>query len=343
MASTASPVYFELSWSILSTICIGNVLFGFLVCGITSFTPLAAVVMISSAAGAIADGVCFYANYGDHPAMNRAVASVFCDIFWVTQEAGLLFYSYIILKRVLRGARWRVFASTFWTGVIGIIVTRIAIAVFRVRSILTDPNDMPLLHTINYLHIAYFGLMAILECVGAYFLLAVFTSARASSVQIALNVGFFRYLSRSTEGRVAILAVQGIFRAVTHSIKTPGQTAENIASQLDRFAYTLFCLFPMVLYIDLLASKLVFTDQKYPSSQSRHGPPSQRFTSTKDEFAAGRGENVVEFHGGAPKTHRSDSQENIFKAGSSAEASIDLEEMDVKGNVIKKTVEFRVV
>lgn len=95
--------------------------------------------------------------------------------------------------------------------------------------------------------------------------------------------------------------------------------------------------------IDLLASKLVFTDQKYPSSQSRHGPGSQRFTSQKDEFAAGRGEHVVEFHGGTRTTQRRDSQENILKAGSTAEASIDLEEMDVKGNVIRKTVEFKIV
>jgi hypothetical protein len=52
------------------------------------------------------------------------------------QEAGLLFYSYIILKRILRGLRWRVFASLFWTGIAGIIMVRIVIIVFRVRSIL---------------------------------------------------------------------------------------------------------------------------------------------------------------------------------------------------------------
>ncbi|KAF7556051.1 hypothetical protein G7Z17_g1742 [Cylindrodendrum hubeiense] len=306
MASDASAVFFELSWSILSTICMANVLFGFLVCSITSFTPLAAVPMISSAAGAIADGLCFYSNYGTRPDMNRAVSSVFADIFWVIQETGLLFYSYIILKRVLRGARWRIFASIFWAGITGIVVTRIVISVYRVRSILG--HDESLQHIINYLHIAYFGLMAVLECTGAYFLIIVFTSARASSVQISLNVGFFRYLSRSTEGRVAILAIQGVFRAITHSLKTPGQSAENLASQLDRFAYALFCLFPVVLYIDLLASKLIFTDQKYPSSQSRPGLGSQprQFTSTqKDEFAGGRGEHVVEFHGGVSKTHRS--------------------------------------
>ncbi|KAH6980708.1 hypothetical protein BKA56DRAFT_486363 [Ilyonectria sp. MPI-CAGE-AT-0026] len=340
-AADANAVFFELSWSILCTICIGNVFFGLLVCSITNFTPLAAVPILSSAAGAVANGLCFYSNYGVHPDINRAVSSVFADMFWVMQETGLLFYSYIILKRVLRGGRWQVFVACFWTGITGILVTRVVISVFRVRSIMS--HDEALQHIVNYLHIAYFGLLAILECIGAYFLITVFTSARASSVQIALNVGFFRYLSRSTEGRVAILALQGIFRAITHSIKTPGQSAENLASQLDRFAYALFCLFPVVLYIDLLASKLVFTEQKYPSSQSqpRVGSQPRQFTSTqKDEFAGGRGEHVVEFHGGVSKTHRSDSQENIFK---SQEPSIDLEELDVKGNGIKKTVEFRVV
>ncbi|KAK7413164.1 hypothetical protein QQX98_007943 [Neonectria punicea] len=328
-AADANAVFFELSWSILSTICMANVLFGLLVCSITSFTPLAAVPILSSAAGAIADGLCFYSNYGTHPDINRAVSSVFADLFWVLQETGLLFYSYIILKRVLRGVRWRVFASLFWAGISGIVITRVIISVFRVRSVMS--HDESIQHIINYLHIAYFGLMAILECIGAYFLIVVFTDARASSMQIALNVGFFRYLSRSTEGRVALLAVVGVLRAITHSLKTPGQSAENLASQLDR--------------IDLLASKLIFTDHKYPSSHSRPGQESQpgRFTSTqKDGFAAGRGEHVVEFHGGASKTHRSDSQENIFKHGS-GEPSIDLEELDAKGNGITKTVEFRVV
>lgn len=161
------------------------------------------------------------------------------------QEAGLLFYSYMILKRVLRGVRWRVFSSVFWAGIAGIIIARIAIIAFRVRSVLEGNED--LLRTINFIHIAYFGLMALLECLSAYFLIVLFTSAQATSLQIALNVGLFRYLSRSTEARVAILAVQGIFRAITHSFKTAGQTAENLATQLDRFTYAVFCLFPMVL------------------------------------------------------------------------------------------------
>ncbi|EGU86615.1 hypothetical protein FOQG_19218 [Fusarium oxysporum f. sp. raphani 54005] len=339
-------VFFELSWSILCTICIGNVFLGCLVCGITNWTLLAAVPMLSSAAGAIANGLCYYVYYEKHPPKSTAVASVFSDIFWLLQEAGLLFYSYIILKRVLQGARWRVFSSLFWTGIAGVIIVRIIIIVFRVRSILNGNND--LLATINHIHIAYFGLIAMLECLSAYFLLVLFTSARASSVEIARNGGLFQYLSRSTEARVALLALQGTFRAITHSFKTAGQTAENIATQLDRFTYALFCLYSMVLYIDLLSSKLKFNiTQYYPYSRDRHVHQNcqpGRFTSTqKDDFVSNRTEHVVGVNGGTSKT-RNDSTDHIIEGGSSeTDGSINLQDMDLKGNVIKKTVEFRVV
>ncbi|RKK56960.1 hypothetical protein BFJ69_g17603 [Fusarium oxysporum] len=79
----AVPVFFELSWSILCTTCIGNVLLGCLVCGITNWTLLAAVPMSSSAAGAIANGLCYYVYYEKHPPMYTAIASVFADIFWL--------------------------------------------------------------------------------------------------------------------------------------------------------------------------------------------------------------------------------------------------------------------
>ncbi|KAM0436257.1 hypothetical protein ACHAQK_007831 [Fusarium lateritium] len=239
------PVFFELSWSILCTICIGNVALGCLVCGITSWTLLAAVPMLSSAAGAIANGLCYYVYYEKHSPLSTAIASVFSDVFWLIQEAGLLFYSYIILKRVLRGLRWRVFSSLFWTGIGGILIVRIVIITFRVRSILDVNED--LLTTINHIHIAYFGLIALLECLSAYFLMVLFTSAKASSAEIARSGGLFQYLARSTEMRVALLAIQGTLRAVTHSFKTAGQTAENIATQLDRFFYAVFCLYSMVL------------------------------------------------------------------------------------------------
>jgi hypothetical protein len=81
----AVPVFFELSWSILCTICIGNVALGCLVCGITSWTLLAAVPMISSAAGAIANGLCYYVYYEKHPPIYTAIASVFSDVFWLVR------------------------------------------------------------------------------------------------------------------------------------------------------------------------------------------------------------------------------------------------------------------
>jgi hypothetical protein len=75
------PVFFELSWSILCTICIRNVFLGCLVCGITNWTLLAAVPMLSSAAGAIANRLCYYVYYEKHLPKSTTVVSVFSDIF----------------------------------------------------------------------------------------------------------------------------------------------------------------------------------------------------------------------------------------------------------------------
>ncbi|EXK26501.1 hypothetical protein FOXG_22280 [Fusarium oxysporum f. sp. lycopersici 4287] len=340
------PVFFELSWSILCTICFANVFLGALVCGITSWTLLAAVPMISSGAGAIANGLCYYVYYEKRAKITTVVLSVFGDVCWLVQEAGLLFYSYIILSRVLSGLRWRVFASLFWTGIVGIIVIRVVIIVFRVRSIFADNDN--LLPAINQIHIAYFGLMAILECLGAYFLVVIFTSAKASSAEITHSGGLFQYLARSTEMRVALLALQGTLRAIIHSFTSVDQKAVNIVTQFDRFLYTLFCLYSMVLYIDLLSSKLKSgITQDYPSSRdpyAHHNTQPTAFTSTRrDDFAQNGTEHVVGVNAGKSKT-RNDSTDLIIKGGSSLrDGSINLEDMDHKCNVIKKTVEFRVV
>lgn len=77
------PVYFETSWSILSSIGIINILIGLLVIGITSLSPITIVPIVVSAASAIADGLCYYAFYADHPKTPTAVASAFADIFWM--------------------------------------------------------------------------------------------------------------------------------------------------------------------------------------------------------------------------------------------------------------------
>jgi hypothetical protein len=84
MASATQPVYFELSWSILSTIGLTNALFGVLVAGITTFSPISAVPIFTSLSCAIANGLCYYAFYHDsYPVTNRAVASAFADVAWM--------------------------------------------------------------------------------------------------------------------------------------------------------------------------------------------------------------------------------------------------------------------
>jgi hypothetical protein len=102
------PVYFEQSWAILSSICLINVLFGFMIVGITSFTPVSVVPIVvrrflisrstlrmslylvpfvlmllkCSAAGAIANGLCYYAFYAHHPTNNTVVAAAVADVAW---------------------------------------------------------------------------------------------------------------------------------------------------------------------------------------------------------------------------------------------------------------------
>lgn len=77
------PLYFEGSWSILSTIGLVNTLFGLLVVGITGFSPIALVPLIVSVATAIANGLCYYALYEYHSRNATLVGAVFADFFWL--------------------------------------------------------------------------------------------------------------------------------------------------------------------------------------------------------------------------------------------------------------------
>ncbi|KAF5966629.1 hypothetical protein FBULB1_11548 [Fusarium bulbicola] len=344
------PVYYELSWSILSTIGIANVLFGLVVAGITSFGPVSIVPIVTSAAGAIANGLCYYAFYeeGNSPT-SKAVASVFADVLWLVQEAGLSFYSYIILSRVLRGRQWIIFATGFWFMIISVSSIRVVIAAVRARRIMNAlDTDQSL---INHLHMGYFILIALLECLSSFFLLRVFSSAKSTSLSAAIKAGLFRYLMRSTEVRLALLAVLGIIRAVTYSFQNAEQSATNLASQIDRFAYSMECMFPVMMIIDILASKVVFHNQVYGSSgQSRHQPggyPHRQFANGRGGdiiLTTQQGENIVEVRGGESTGDRASSQERIISRRDHRNPSsdIDLDEMDTKQIGISKTVAFEV-
>jgi hypothetical protein len=85
------PVYFELSWSILSTIGLINFFYGILVVGMTSLSPISAVPIVVSAAGALANGLCYYSFYGDYSRIPTVVAGVLADVFWLVRvTCGLL-------------------------------------------------------------------------------------------------------------------------------------------------------------------------------------------------------------------------------------------------------------
>ncbi|KAK3906032.1 hypothetical protein C8A05DRAFT_41097 [Staphylotrichum tortipilum] len=242
------PVFFELSWSILSTIGAANVFFGLLVVSVTGFSPIIIVPLVTSTACAVTNGLCFYAFYlTSPPAVNQAVASVFADILWLVQEAGLSFYGYVILSRILRDKQWYIFATIFWTTMLAIALIRIVIAITRARFIIGGDSTGRLQSTINHLHTAYFPLIALVECVSAYFLLSTFAKAKINSLERAMKTGLFQYLMRSTEVRLTFLAVIGTMRAVTYSFQSTAQSATNMAGQIDRFCYALECLFPMVM------------------------------------------------------------------------------------------------
>jgi hypothetical protein len=77
------PAYFELSWSILSTIGLFLTIIGVWAILITRVSPLHLVPIVVSVACAVANGLCYYAFYAEHSIRQRVVASVFADIFWL--------------------------------------------------------------------------------------------------------------------------------------------------------------------------------------------------------------------------------------------------------------------
>lgn len=126
-----------------------------------------------------------------------------------------------------------------------IFVLRMCILVARVKVILAGHSILRSL--INGLHIGYFVAIALVECLGAYFLIKKFTSAKRISQEASLKSTLFQHLMRSTEIRLATLAVIGITRAVTYFFQPSIQNTTTLTSQIDHFFYTLECLFPVMI------------------------------------------------------------------------------------------------
>ncbi|OHF00495.1 hypothetical protein CORC01_04245 [Colletotrichum orchidophilum] len=262
-----AAVYFETSWAILSTIGLANTLFGFIVAGITAFSPVSLIPIVVSIAGSIANGLCYYSFYADYPILNTAVASGVADVMWMIQESGISFYSYAILTRVLCSRDRIIFKSLFWVALGAIFILRMMILVSRVKILVNGESD--LMPTINDLHVGYFSCLAVLECLSAFFLLRKFAAAKSISQGASTASALFQHLMRSTEIRLAILALIGVTRAVTYFFQPAVQQARTVAGQIDRFVYTLECMFPVMIFIDILASRLVYEQSTHENSSFR--------------------------------------------------------------------------
>ncbi|KAF5543204.1 hypothetical protein FPHYL_11319 [Fusarium phyllophilum] len=160
-------VYYETSWSILSTIGLVNFFFAWIVIGITRLSWLSAIPAIVSAAGAVANGLCYYAWYMNSGKPKTATAYAVADILWMIQEGGLSFYSYIILKQVLQNKARRIF-------------------MILIKSIFTGEEGFT--NVVNGAHVGYFFSLASVECLSAFFLLQVFVKAKKTSEQLPLSI-----------------------------------------------------------------------------------------------------------------------------------------------------------
>jgi len=274
MMQNTTNTYFELSWSILSTIGMITSFIGVMVCGIIGFSAISLVPIIVSAACAIANGLCYYASYSNYSTNHRVVAGAFADITWLIQEVGLSFYSYQILYRVLSGKQKKVFLTLFWLLVCSITAVRVTILIHRAIDV--SHNSLALQHTIDHLHVAYFTMIALTECLCSYFLIRTFHRAStSSSVLTSTSSNIFKRLSRSAEIRLATLAPIGVCRAITYSFQRDPQEATDTVGELDRFMYSLECLFPIVMIVDLLASRLPnrgsATQMRVPATMHHQG------------------------------------------------------------------------
>lgn len=147
--------------------------------------------------------------------------------------------------RVLRRKDRVVFMCLFWSCMGILFGLRMAILATRCKQTLSPDSNLQKL--VSNLHIGYFSCIALVEIMSSIFLLRKFENARKTQIEAASKSGLFKYLMRSTEIRLATLALIGITRAVTYSFQTAEQSATSVANQIDRFVYTMECVFPMIM------------------------------------------------------------------------------------------------
>lgn len=161
------------------------------------------------------------------------------------QEVALSFYSYQILLHTLPNRSRLPYLIVFWPCIAIAIILRVAILVLRAYETLHESSAFK--SSISFLHIGYFTIMAVVETYSSFFLLRFFLKAYRTVPISSRTRYLLRYLLRSTELRVASLALIGITRAAAYPFQVTEQHAVNIPNQIDRLVYTVECLFPIIL------------------------------------------------------------------------------------------------
>jgi hypothetical protein len=150
----------------------------------------------------------------------------------------------MILTRVLQKRARLIFLALFWLIMVLIIGLRLSIMACRAQNTINGNDKLQTI--VAHLHVGYFAFIAVIEILSAFFLLRIFALARKQG-EVVGRGGLFRYLSQSTEVRLATLALIGITRAITYSFQKNLQSASDVAGQIDRFVFTLECMFPMIM------------------------------------------------------------------------------------------------
>lgn len=126
-----------------------------------------------------------------------------------------------------------------------ILAIRVVILISRAMYNMNGTTDLQ--YRIDHLHVGYFVSIAVIEMLSSFYLLRIFGTAKATSTVVKSKNNLFHYLMRSTEIRLATLSLVGITRAITYSFQTAAQSATSVASQIDRFVYTLECVSPVLM------------------------------------------------------------------------------------------------
>jgi hypothetical protein len=150
----------------------------------------------------------------------------------------------MILNRVLRNRSRLIFLFLFWCLMTVIVGLRLSILVCRAQN--TINGNLGYQSIVAHLHIGYFVSIAVIEILSSVFLIRMFTEAKRGSAEVAGRSGLFHYLTQSTELRLATLCLIGITRAITYSFQKT-MKASDVTGQIDRFVFTLECLFPIIM------------------------------------------------------------------------------------------------